>query len=69
MANRQDRPTEAEPSPPAGEPKSDATVEAPAQSGTTPRPEPRPDPTVEAPALISISKGYDPRTPNPKARA
>lgn len=25
-----------------------------------------PDPSVEAPAMISVSKGYDPRLPNPR---
>lgn len=28
--------------------------------------EPKPDPSVKAPALVWISKGYDPRLPNPK---
>lgn len=32
----------------------------------TPRPAAsEPDPGVEAPALVSVSKGYDPRKPNP----
>lgn len=38
----------------------------PTPQGDTPRPgAPKPDPSVEAPALISVSKGYDPRKPNP----